>query len=137
MKAVAPSQSIDFVIPDEMKLPKEEQTVFVITPLTVDQQQILDDNSGYTGEGGYYLTVGKSNLLALHMGLKEVRNLPDENGKDVVLERDPTRLKNSFPVVGRPWTTESLGKIPIEARDIVARKIKDGATLEKSELKNS
>jgi len=137
MKAISPNGTFNFIDPSERNNKPEDQTTFVCSYLSVEQESLLDDNMGYQGPEGYNLTIGKSNLLALHMGLKEILNFPDENGNPVELKRDETKFSKALPGVGRPWQMDILDRIPKETRDNVANAIKAGARLDEAETKNS
>ncbi|NRA94187.1 MAG: hypothetical protein HRU26_16185 [Psychroserpens sp.] len=137
MKAVSTKVPFDFVCSFEDKLPKEEKTVFKCLSLTADQEAALDNIIGYqaTDGSGYVLTMGKSNLLALHMGLVEIENLPDGKGGTIKIERD-----NKLPKVPgglHPIKQSILDQIRKDARDEIALEIKSGAKLGDSDSKNS
>ena len=137
MKKVSPNQTKEIVCPWEKNLPVEEQTIFVISNLSAEQEAFLDDNLGYQGDVGYVLTLGKANLLALHMGLKEVKNLLGDDGENLTLKRDESKAKNGIPGVGRPWEMKGINEIAKRARDYVSTQIKEGAKLDEAEAKNS
>lgn len=134
MKAVSPNQTINFVVEDELKLKPEEQTVFVHSHLSAEQAAYIDDNTGYQGNDGYVVTMGRASLLALHLCLKEILNFTDEKGKVIKLERDKT--KGKLPGGIRPIKMEILDLIPKKYRTEIAESIKKGEHLEEDEAKN-
>ena len=134
MNAVSPNQTINFVVEDEQKLKPEEQTVFVHSYPSAEQSAYIDDHGGYSGPNGYIVTVGSQNLLAIHLCLKEIKNLPDEKGDSIKLERDKTKRK--LPAGMFPIKMEVLDRIPKDYRDELSGSIKKGAKLEEEEAKN-
>jgi len=135
MKAVNPRSTFEYVLRSERDLPKSEQTIFVCSFLTVEQEAKLEDCSGYQSENGYVLTIGSSNLMALHLGLKEIINMPDADGNTPVLKRDETYRKDYLPGVGRPWKINVLEQIESDARAEIAIAIKRGASITADEAK--
>lgn len=137
MKRLSPKSTFKVVCPWEKNLPIEEQTVFICSYLDAEQQGFLDNHSGYNGANGYVLEIGTTNLMALHMGLKEIENYPNESGEPFKLVRDQTAKKDTFPGVGRPWLMSNINEIEQRARNYVAQQIKTNGKLEEEEAKNS
>ena len=135
MKAVSPKQTEPYVCKSERDLKKTEQTKFHTTILSAEQQEYVDNFTGYQGDHGYVLTLGTSNLLALHMGLKDIENLPDDKGNDIKIVRDNTKAK--LPGGIYPIKMKIIDQIPKAARDEVAVHIKNYSKLGDSEAKNS
>ena len=137
MKAANPNAEYNYICKADRDLPESEQTTFVLTHLTAEQNYKLDDVSGISGDDGFIITLGTSNLLAIHMGLKAVKNLVDEkSGNEIELKRDETKGKKTLPGVGRPWKMNLIDKIPKDARDEIALVIKNGGELTEAEAKN-
>lgn len=134
MKAISPNQTINFIVEDELKLKPEEQTVFVHSYLSAEQSSYIDDNTGYQGDQGYVVTMGKAGLLTLHMCLKEILNFTDEKGKVIKFERDETKRK--LPGGIRPIKMEILDLIPKKYRTEIVESIKKSEHLEEEETKN-
>ena len=138
MRAVEIKGDYEYTLEEEKDLDPSERTVFVLTHLTGEQQDLLDDALGYTdSKGQFFLTTGKSGKLALDLGLKEIKNWNDKDGNPVKLERDQTFGKNHLPGVGRPWKRSIIDKMPREAQAEVATVIKNSSYMEDDERKNS
>ena len=137
MKAINPKGTWDYIDEVDDDLPENEKTIFVCNYLKSAQREKMDDAIGITTDDGFVVTAGKSNALAIHMGLKEIKNFFDDEGNPVELKRDQSKGKNSLPGVGRPWTMESLDRIPKEVRDRLSKAIKQADELTEAETKNS
>lgn len=137
MKAVNPKGTFEYIDEIDDDLPQEEKTIFILGYLDVAQREKLDDAIGITTDDGFVVTAGKSNTLALHLGLREIKNFFDDDGNPVELKRDQTKGKNLLPGVGRPWTIGSLDRIPKDVRDRVAKAIKKEDDITEDEAKNS
>jgi len=134
MKAVTLKQAVNYVCQEDRKSPKEEQVTFVYQQLNAKAENLIDDATGYTEAGRSHITLGKTNSLALNIWLIEIKNLFDENGKEVKLERDETK---PFIMDGiRPIKDEVLDKIPPLVRFEVSQAIKHGVELTEEETKN-
>lgn len=136
MKAANPKSNYNYIVEDDRELPKEEQTVFVLSHLTLEQEEYLDNRVGQVNDDGYAVNAGTIPLIRLHLGLVEIQNFFDNNGKPITLERDKTK-KSSLPGVGRPWKTSILQKIEKKYREEIAEAIQKGVELSEDELKNS
>lgn len=135
-QGVNPGDTFEYVCRADRGLKKEEQTVFVCGHLTVEQDEDIENKLGSLTDDGYQVAIGSVSLLALHYGLKSVKNI-DGKGTDLVLERDETRkiLKGGV----RPWKSETgkgLSMIKKSARREVAQAIRAGGELSEEELKN-
>ena len=133
MKGISPKDTFTHVCLQDRELPKEEQTIFTLGYLSVEQEAHVDDSSGCTTNAGYQIQTGTVYLLCLHYGLKSITNLPID-GKEIVLERDETKPKLKGGIY--PWKLECLNKIPKSARNEIAQKIRFGGELEEEERKN-
>lgn len=136
MKAVNPKGKFEYIDEIDDDAPENEKTIFVWCHLTTEQRSVIDDAIGIQTDEGFVVTAGKSNLLAIHMGLLEVKNLCDEEGNPVELKRDQTKSKNSLPGVGRPWSMASLDRIRKDVLDRLAKVIKEADALTEAEAKN-
>jgi hypothetical protein len=135
MKAVSSKSTYDYVCKCDRELPEAEQTVCEMGYLTLEQEAFLDDKLGFVTDSGYSVNLGSSNLTALHLGLKGMRNFNDENGEPIVLQRDDTKAKK-LPGVGRPWKESQLSKIAKVNRLEMAEVIKNGGEITEEEAKN-
>lgn len=125
MKSVNPS-SIGEIIPEcDKDLNPEDQTVFLFTQLTHEEQALLKDLSG---------APGTQIDVACHLGLCGSKNFFTPNGDPVEWKRDPAKR----PLTGnkRPWL-KTLDYIPLSVRDELATKIIKGVELSEKEAKNS
>jgi len=137
MKAISPKTTFDYVCKCDRDLPKEDQTIWELSHLTAEQEAYLEDRTGaLNNDGGYQVSVGSVNLIALHMGLKGVRGFYDENGNKADLVRDERKAKK-LPGGLRPWTDKSLSMIHKDERDELADVIRQTGVLDEEELKNS
>lgn len=137
MKAINPKGTWEYIDEIDDDLPEHEKTIFINGYLDTAQREKLDDAIGIQTDDGFVVTAGKSNTLSLHLGLREIKNFFDDAGNPIELKRDQTKGKNSLPGVGRPWTMESLDRIPKDVRDRLAKAIKEADELTEAETKNS
>ena len=136
MKAVSPEVPYPYICDADKDLPTDEQTVFNLTHLTVSEDAYLENHSGQMKRNGeYILHVGDAILLGLHLGLESVDNFTNGSNESIELERDG----NAKIIVGkkRPWSEESLSKIPRDARIELYKAIRNGGELVEEEEKNS
>jgi len=135
MKAVSVNSTTDYICKCDRGLPKEEQTVFKIRSLSVEQEAVLEDALGQVKQGGdFAVNLGSQALLALNLGLENVENLTGPKGKAVKMERDERKALLKGGV--RPWKDESLSQIPRAERNEVAQFIINGGQLTETEAKN-
>lgn len=132
MKGISPKDTFDFVCKEDRDKPPEEQTIFVCSYLTVDQEALIDDKLGVVTDDGYQVSLGSTALLTLHMGLQDIKNL-QVDGEPVKLERDRTQKKRCGV---HPWKSDCLSKIPKAARTEIAEAIRNGGELSEEERKN-
>lgn len=131
MRPASVFKELDYVCICDRELKKEEQTIFVVGSLTVEQEAHLDDIAeGAPGEIKY----GTIILEALHMGLKKVKNFKDGT-KSIKFERD----ENGPILPGdlHPWKSECLQKIALQERREICTFIRGMSGLTEEELKNS
>ena len=124
---------IEFICKADLDLPDEEQTRWILKPLSAKEHAMLDDHTGTVGEDGQYIvTIGKKQLVALNLGLKDVFNFNDSEGKPVKLSRSKKKigginaLEDSF-----------LMRVPKEVRVEIAQAIMAESEVEEEEAKNS
>lgn len=131
MRPVQIFSEFDYVCLCDRKLPESEQTIFVLTSLTIEQDAYLEDHmEGEIGKAKYGTVI----INALHMGLKGVKNF--RNGKkEIKFKRDENGFE--FPGKLRPWRSEFLQRIAIPERRELVTKIRALGTIEEAELKNS
>ncbi len=134
MKPTNPESTFEYICRADRALPLEEQTIAVLGYLTASQQELLDDSLGFTQDEKFVFTGGKQNTLALHLGLRDLKNFRDESGNEIRLERDET--KKYLPGKVRPIKDEFLDRIPKDVRNEYALAIKQGGELTEAELKN-
>jgi len=132
LKPVQIFSEFDFVLPDDQKLKKEEQTVFVLQSLTVEQEAFLDDT--IEGEVPGQMKYGSTILNVLHMGLKGVKNFPP-GGKQIKFARDETAEK--LPGDVHPWKSSCLQRIDVQSRRLISAKIRSLSQITEEESKNS
>jgi len=130
MKPASIFKEIDYVCLCDRDLKKEEQTVFVVGSLTVEQEAYLDDIA--EGEAGT-VKYGTIILETLHMGLKKVKNFKDGN-KSIKFERD--EKGPVMPGDVHPWKTECMQRIALKERREICTFIRGLSALSEEELKN-
>jgi len=136
MKQINPKANYDVVCPWEKDLPAEEQTIFHCKVLTLAEEELVDDSLSAMKKGGdINMKLGSQSNLALHVGLMGITNLPDENGKNISMERD----NSGKPLIGNtyPWKKSCLLKIEKRARTHVGMAIINGGKVDEEESKNS
>lgn len=137
MRAETPAGEERYVCKREQKLPKSEQTVFILEDLNLDAEAYLEDimGSGFNPEDGTMkISLGTQTLVPVQLGLKAVENLP---GID---ELEPDPQARTLPGGKRPWKTEgpnSLKMIPKWARREIAGRIINRTRMTEDERKNS
>ena len=138
MKAVSINQIEKVVHDSEKNLVPEEQTIFVLKPLSLSEQALLKDKNRFA-DGELVLSAGQIEILSLHLGLENVENLIelDNNRQEVEVkfERDETKkyIKGISRKI-RPWKDECLEKIPADVRLWLSLKIRG---LDEESLKES
>lgn len=133
MKGVSPQDTFEHICKEDQDKPTDEQTIFVCSYLDIDQEADVDNKSGFVTDDGYQVALGTTVLLALHYGLKEVKNLHVE-GEAVELKRDQGAKKLKGGI--RPWRSVDLSKIPKSARQEIAEAIRGSGELKDEERKN-
>lgn len=117
MKAISPKGLIRFVPSVDKKLPKEEQTVFILKPLTVEEEAILDDAQWRVINGKREFSFARKCLAAIHLALVGVENFSDEDGNKFNVERE----EFEHETLGiKEIKEEFLAKIPKSVRDEIA-----------------
>ena len=131
MKPVQLFSEFDYVCMCDRTLPEKEQTVFVLTSLTVEQEAFLDDNM-QSDKGT--LKYGTIILHVLNMGVKQVKNFKSGD-KEIKFKRDEKGMV--YPGGATPWKSEFLQKIRIQERREISAKIRSLGFVEDEEAKNS
>lgn len=132
MKPVQIFSEFEYVCMCDRQLPEAEQTVFILTSLTVEQDAYLDDHmeGDEFGKAAYGTVI----LNSLHMGLKGVKNFKAGN-KELKFKRDEKGAE--FPGRIRAWRSEDLQKIALKERREICTKIRGLGDIEVKEAKNS
>jgi len=112
--SIDPQESISFVCKEDRDLKPEEQTTFLLCPLTVrDEQALAKLDDQYT-----------FGLETLRRGLRGWENFLDSKGQDVPFETNRD---------GKP-TDNTIARIPIGIRSQIVTAIVDTAKLTEEEL---
>lgn len=111
-----PRKTVEYVLESERNIPKEEQTVFEIATLTVEQESIVKDAIFVNGKASPY----NQYAVAFKMGVRNVRNLVDANDEKI-------EYKNS---------DEIISAIPRSDRDEVGLFVLRSIERSKEETKN-
>jgi len=129
--------SFDYILPSERKLPKEDQTIFKLKLLTIEQEAYLDNIDGVS-KTEYKVNAGTKMIDALNMGIEDVINFyVGDDEKPFEFQRDETKKLKTYPGKIRPWKSEHLGLIPKDDRSELYLAIKGVSELEEEEAKNS
>lgn len=127
--AISPRDEIEYVLRDERKLPVEQQTIWLLKPLTAHQRYRLKD----VMEGG--AKVGSAHLAAMRAGLRGWRNFRDESGAEAPFEKE----SHVSDVLGRKVhapTMDTLGLIPADAENELVEAIVASNALTVDDAKN-
>jgi len=119
----------DWIAPEDKELPKEDQTIFQISTLTFAQDTWLEDKQAQGEPEGSVIA------HLLNMGLQSVDNFKDEDGTEIVFERDTTK-KSPYPGGVKPWKDDCLSRIMKINRAFVAYEIRFGIKHAEAEAKN-
>jgi len=134
MKFLNPESTIDYVCRCDRDKPKDEQVVFELTTLTIEEEALISNTYGYKENGEMTINLGDQTVLALNLGLAGIRNA-EVNGKPLELVRD--EVKKFYPgTKKRPWKTNVLNMIPPRERQEIAEEIKRLSNLTEEEEKN-
>jgi len=130
MKLLNPDSTMDFVPLCDRDLPKEEQAVFELSFLTVDEEALITDKLGQVGaDGDFKVNLGSQAVTALDLGLAGARV------EGLSLKRDET--SKYYPCTKkRKWDRKELSKIPPAVRQEVAREIMRQSNITEEEEKN-
>lgn len=85
---IRPGEDEEYILKKERKLPKEEQTIFLIKMMTAEEGAHTVDVLNMNPGGAKYA------LSCIQMGLIEWRNLKDYEGKEIDFLDEETKLKN-------------------------------------------
>jgi hypothetical protein len=110
MKPQSPRQVVRFVASCDAKLPEDQQTVFLIKPLTVEEQDMLEDAYRVTDESGMVVRSSFATQLteAVHLGLSSIEGAGE------------------FPAIERETVPDKFGvyRIKSEILELIPRKIR-------------
>jgi len=86
--ALDPKATFDYVLEDDRPIAKEDQTVFTLRGLTVAEEAKVADSmiSSIPGQEELSFRSGTHQLTILRHGLRDWKNLPAADGKDVLFE---------------------------------------------------
>jgi hypothetical protein len=128
MRAADPNATLNFVFPEDEELPAEQQSIFPIVNVTVEERAFLLNVKAQTGSAMSY---------ALHFGMDKPKNFFDQKGNPIVFERD----EKAAAIVGnkRPWKSECLAYLTPKMLDQLGALVYRGveAQMEGKTAKNS
>ena len=132
-------EQFEYVLEDERKLPKEEQTIFILRPLTASENRHLQNAmvQKFEGGSGSTLNPGTGQYLALKAGLRGWKNLKHADDPEVQIEFEidkGTRSPLGKALQGTP-ADEMFDHI-VPASMELANTIIDGNDLTKEDAKN-
>lgn len=134
MIVIDPNSSRRYVLRDERSKPVEEQSVFLLRPLTLAQETALKDSVAAVDAGNSVsIRQGTQELKALQYGLEGWENVRDSKGNEVPFKAT-TRKVNGKDVSQVDDAT--LAMIPPKYRAELAEEITNGSGLSGDEAKN-
>jgi len=96
VKPISPNAEYRYILECDRNLPAEEQTVFILRPLTYAEYTQIEDNviestsevrRGYRKKGGdefkMKILSGSQEKRILCSGIKRIENFKDENGNEI------------------------------------------------------
>lgn len=117
-------EGIEYILKDDLALPKEEQTIWHIRPLKLKERAEVQDGAIVTeldfagpkngvGKGIMRHLSGTQQKLALTYGLVKIENLKDSEGKAVQFspETKATEKEKVLDRIPPEWTKEITDKI--------------------------
>lgn len=125
--ALDPLTSLDYVCIADRDLPEDQQTVWILSPLTARQRAAMDDQyitaratakEGSDAETSFGLRIHGRNHAALVKGLRGWKNFLDKDGSEV----RPTNA----PGKNAGLSDQCISRIPDAVRDELAAVILDG-----------
>lgn len=120
---------------DKDELPGE-QSVIIITDLTLEEHALLTDSLGQVRQNGdFAVNLGSQGLLAWDLGVSGIDNFIDEKGNAIELKRDEAK-RYIGATKKRPWKRDILGLIPRDVISEVSTLIINGNDLTEEEKKN-
>lgn len=95
MIALDPNKSkLEFVPSCDANESSENQTRFLMRPLTMSELTAIADMTKFTAQGEMNQNTRTKNLLAFRISLDTIKNLRDSEGNEVKLEREATSYGN-------------------------------------------
>jgi len=93
--ALDPQATFDYVLEDDRKLPKEEQTVFTLRGLTVSEEARVADTmiSSIPGQEELAFRSGTHQLTVLRQGLRGWSNFNSPEGEEVPFDKSRAHPK--------------------------------------------
>ena len=132
MKALNPKSIIRYVPSCDKKLPESEKTVFVIKPLTVAEESILDDAQWRVVNGKREFSFARKAQAAINLALVGVENFFDDEGNKISIEREEFEDENGILAIKDSF----LSRIPKTIRDEIALSILSSMNPTEEQRKN-
>lgn len=137
MKAVNPISNFEYVCKCDQGLEDHEKTIFRCRVLTVQEQAAVDDMALSSVDGKMHFSNNTRLNVILNIGLIEVKNLIDDEGKEVRLKRKAREDGESYCGLDiDPISEEFISRIPKAQRNEIANEIYSRSTLSVDDLKN-
>lgn len=135
MIAIDPVSERRYILKAERGLPPEEQSVFILRPLTLRESNAIEDMTVGVGEGdGMTIRSGSVRTRALEYGLIGWENVLDSKGNEVPF--DGTRQKRGGVEFISP-NSKTLERLPRSVQHELAEAITTGSDLTEEEAGNS
>ncbi len=121
--AIDPNTTFDYVLKEDRKLPREQQTVFKLKVLSARELARIEDNIAvFDKEGNQAVRMGTKVIEILSAGLRGWENLRDRNGGVITYSE---HREDRFDLLRPGWRRE------------LADAITEQAGLSEDEVKNS
>jgi hypothetical protein len=133
MKALSPRQVMRFVPSCDRKKPSEQQTVFLLKPLTVEEEDILEDSFWRLSQNGQKNRPSFSSkcTMAVHLAIVKIENLEGVEGS---VEPPREEIPDEFGV--NRIESDFMLSIPKPVRDEIALFVLNGMSPTEEERKN-
>jgi hypothetical protein len=105
----------EYILRDDQELPKEEQTVWTLQPLSHRAMSEMADAQtqefGDEGKIHIFMMLGTRRRIALRYGIKSVSNFTDESGQEVSFEEGKPVPDSFLDRLEDNWLDEIAGQI--------------------------
>lgn len=130
--ALDPIVPFDYILQSQRDDSPQDQIIWKLKPLTAREAAFIEDNSSTMAGGEWKLTAGTENILSLHIGLVDVLNFTDREGRAIPVKRKGDVVFGIY----KPLDDEFLDRLPPAVRVEIASAIRRSAKMESQDKKN-